>query len=93
MREAESGEAALEIAMATPTPFDLLLTDLIMPGTSGRALFDEIVARRPGTRVLFMSGYAEDALSTEDSAVGPQQLLQKPFSAQTLVDRVDTALR
>ncbi len=91
--EAQSGDLALEIATKSGTPFDLLLTDLIMPGTSGGVLFDQIASRCPDTRVLYMSGYAEDALGTGEGTVSPQRLLHKPFSAHTLIERVDAALR
>lgn len=67
---------------------DLLLTDIVMPGLSGRALAERLVAEHPRLRVVYMSGYfgADGPLEPDDL------FLQKPFSAGDLLDHVSRAL-
>jgi CheY-like chemotaxis protein len=82
---AESGSAAILMARANE-PADLLLTDVIMPGMSGKALADEL-----GMPVVFMSGYTDQILAKEhlDSSV---RLLHKPFRPEELLREVGEAL-
>ena len=56
-------KAALELINENPEPIDLLLTDVIMPGMSGRELADIVCKLRPGIKVLFMSGYTNDLIA------------------------------
>jgi len=70
---------------ASMQTFDLLLTDVEMPGTRGPALADELKARQPSLRVLFLSGS-----EPEDSLSGP--LLQKPCKSEELIEAVGKAL-
>jgi len=82
--EAESGEMALEISEACADRIDLLLTDVIMPGMNGRELADRFAARRPRTKVIFMSGYT-DRIMSEDGLLDPSvNFLQKPFNPDEL---------
>ena len=71
---------------------DLLLTDVVMPGESGRALADELVARRPGLRVLYMSGYTNDEILRRGLSQPGVVFLEKPFTAARLAHAVRTAL-
>ncbi|MDP2332707.1 MAG: ATP-binding protein [Reyranella sp.] len=88
--QASDGTAGLAAFAAAPQPYDLLLTDLVMPGTlNGRALADEVVRRWPRTKVVFVSGYAQAMLSG-DHAPGP--LLSKPFRKRDLALVVRQAL-
>jgi CheY-like chemotaxis protein len=73
-------------------PLDLLLTDVVMPGRSGRELADELRVQRPGVPVLFMSGYTEDAVVQRGVHGGQMQLLQKPFTPSSLLAAVAKAL-
>jgi CheY-like chemotaxis protein len=86
--DAESGHTALELASMHAGPIDLLMTDVVMPGISGRELADRVVQVRPGIKVLFMSGYTDQAVVhhgiLEDDAV----LLQKPFTLATLASKL-----
>ena len=64
--EAADGSAALGKLEAAARPYDLLLTDVIMPGPmNGKALADEVARRWPGTKIVFMSGYTENAIIHE----------------------------
>jgi PAS domain S-box-containing protein len=87
--EAENGEKALEW---DGEGVDLLITDVIMPGISGTELAQRFLKRRPGIRVLFISGYTDDEIS-QHGLLGENVLfLQKPFSPQTLVETVHKIL-
>ena len=86
---AASGEEALAVARAhSGNPIPLLITDLVMPGMGGRALAEHFLALHPQGRVLYMSGYAGDALVRRGMSVSEAQFLQKPFSADALVRKV-----
>jgi CheY-like chemotaxis protein len=87
---AESGPAALARAGTETRPIDLLLTDLVMPGMSGAALARSLAAKRPGLKILFMSGYPHDVLAESPSP--PPPLLRKPFTEADLVRQVREAL-
>jgi PAS domain S-box-containing protein len=83
--EAESPEAALTLAEQHSAAIQLLLTDVVLPRMGGRQLADQLCAQRPGTKVLFMSGYTSDSTlrhGVVDSAV---DLLQKPFTRASLL--------
>ena len=90
--EARSGEEAVAIAQAHAGRIDLLLTDVVMPGMNGRELHRRIAALRPGTRVLYMSGYTGDVLSRAGLAEEDVPLVAKPFTAEALARRVRAAL-
>jgi two-component system, cell cycle sensor histidine kinase and response regulator CckA len=83
-----------EQAMLTPWAqggrIDLLLTDVVMPGLPGTDLADALRARQPGLRVLYMSGYFDEA--SIHGSVPRDALLNKPFTANTLLSRVRNAL-
>ncbi|MCM2333710.1 MAG: response regulator, partial [Anaeromyxobacteraceae bacterium] len=83
-----SGEEALERADAHAGPIDLLVTDVVMPGMNGRQLQEGLLARRPGVRVVFMSGYpALPGTQEEIVAGGPGAVLAKPFPREELLAR------
>ena len=86
---AAAAEEALSTADAHAGAIDLLLTDAILPGKSGIELVAEMTSRRPGLRVLIMSGYTEDTLSMDTTGV---VLLQKPFTPRELRSRIREAL-
>jgi DNA-binding NtrC family response regulator len=70
----------------------LLLTDLIMPGVSGREIAKQVSSWRPDVKVLFMSGYTDDALIHSHSFDESFAFLQKPFSAVTLAAKIREVL-
>ena len=89
---AENGWTALTILDDHPGPLHLLLTDVIMPGMNGKELYDQISARLPGLRVLYMSGYAEDVIAHQGVLEEGVQFIQKPFSVQSLATKVRAVL-
>jgi two-component system cell cycle sensor histidine kinase/response regulator CckA len=90
---AAGGAEALAIAEKYPGPVDLLLTDVVMPGMSGRDLARRLAERRPETKVVFMSGYTDDAIVHHGVLSPGTLLLGKPFTPATLGRRVREALR
>ena len=88
--EAANATEALSRAAAHDGPIALLLSDVVLPGSSGPSLAAALHDARPGTRVVFMSGYAGDAL--QHACRGGATVLPKPFSAAGLVAAVDRAL-
>ena len=72
-------------------PIHLLLTDVVMPGLRGHEVAEQVVSSRPGIKVLYMSGYADEALLGAAAIAGPA-LIEKPFAVDTLARRVREAL-
>ncbi len=70
----------------------MLLTDVVMPGMSGRELAAQVCARFPGIRVLFMSGYSDNVITTEGMLEKGLAFLQKPFSPSALIQKVHEVL-
>jgi PAS domain S-box-containing protein len=82
--EASEGKTALELASQCDGPIHLLLTDVVMPGMSGRELAERLTSTRPGVKVLYMSGYTDDAV-VRHGVLGPGiAYLQKPFTPESL---------
>jgi two-component system, cell cycle sensor histidine kinase and response regulator CckA len=90
--EAEHAEAAADISEAYQGTIDLLLTDVVMPGRNGRELAEQVVRRRPSIRVLFMSGYSNDAVLMRGVHATGAQFIQKPFTIQELSAKVRDVL-
>jgi PAS domain S-box-containing protein len=86
------GAAALDALADLGVTIDLLITDLVMPGPNGIEVARQIRRDRPGLPVLLMSGYAADALRAERIGESSLDLLEKPFSAAELLDRVAAVL-
>jgi PAS domain S-box-containing protein len=88
---AGSGEEAL--ALAGREAFDLLLSNIKLPGIQGGDLARTLVARHPGLRVILMSGYTEDAAVRAEASSGRVRFLQKPFSMDAVAAEVAAALQ
>jgi PAS domain S-box-containing protein len=82
---AAGGDQALGIARNHPGPIDLLLTDVMMPDMFGNEVADRIQAIRPGTPVLFMSGYAQPVLTENGTLQDGVVIIEKPFTSQELL--------
>ncbi len=89
--EAAHGEEALRLAGQYAGPIHLLLTDLVMPRMSGRALAERLLADRPGTAVVYMSGYAADVFEEGEVGAG-LYFLAKPMTPDRLLETVRQAL-
>jgi len=89
---AADAKAAIEVAKQYPDPIHLLLTDVIMPGLSGRELAHTVAAMRPEVKVLFMSGYSNDLIAQHGVLDPGTLLVEKPFTLRSLLSKVDTAL-
>ncbi|HEY3281953.1 MAG TPA: PAS domain S-box protein [Armatimonadota bacterium] len=89
---ARSGEEGLSLAHARADNIDLLLTDVVMPGITGRQLADQVSQQRPGLRVLFMSGYTENAILQHGVLGEGVAFLQKPFTPGVLLRKVREVL-
>jgi two-component system cell cycle sensor histidine kinase/response regulator CckA len=94
--EARSGEAALEIinsAAGNKQPIDLLITDVVMPRMDGPTLIKEVRSKQPNMKVIFISGYAEDAFRKRLDENADIHFLPKPFTLKQLAGKVKEVLR
>ena len=89
---ADSGEAALQTLDSRDGRVDLVLTDVMMPGIGGRELAARVRARHPGARILFSSGYAENAIAHHGVLADGVQFIAKPYSLQALTAKVRETL-
>ena len=85
---ADQGEEAVSVSRAHVGPIDLMVTDVVMPRMNGSELAGRLSLERPGLRVLFVSGYASEALDIRGSLEPGTEYLQKPFTPAVLLDRV-----
>jgi PAS domain S-box-containing protein len=90
--EAESPARAIELVRERRTRIDLLVTDVVMPRMSGPALAERLVAGCPRLKVLYITGYAEEAIQRQGALPAGGALLEKPFTSQQLADHVRRAL-
>jgi len=90
--EAANGAAALQTAAGHPGPIHLLLTDVVMPVLSGRQLADQLAKVRPDAKVLYASGYTDDAVVRHGVLEAGISYLQKPFTADSLARKVREVL-
>jgi CheY-like chemotaxis protein len=85
-------DEALALAAAHDGTIHLALTDVILPGASGRQMADALRAARPETRVLFMSGYTDDAISHHGIPEPGTHFMEKPFTSDALLRKVREVL-
>ncbi len=88
---AGSGPEALNL-VATAGPLDLVITDVVMPKMSGRAFAERMLQLRPGIKLLYISGYADDVLSHNGISMQGALYLQKPYTFNELASKIQTLL-
>ncbi|HUF35844.1 MAG TPA: PAS domain S-box protein [Gemmatimonadales bacterium] len=89
---AADGTAALDLAGRHEGVIDLLMTDVVMPGMGGRELAERLLALRPATRVLYITGYTEDTVVRHGLVRSGLSFLEKPFRPDVLLARVRQVL-
>jgi two-component system, cell cycle sensor histidine kinase and response regulator CckA len=89
---AGSGEEALDVAARSGVNFDLLLTDVVMPGMNGRALAEQLLPRQPAMRVLYMSGYTDSFIAGHGVLEPGTYLVHKPFTEEELIGKAREVL-
>jgi len=89
---ADSGAQAIELAEKSSREIHLLLTDVVMPGMSGRELADALAVRRPGMKVLYSSGYTDDAVVRQGVLQPGIAFIQKPYRPKALARKVREVL-
>jgi len=90
--QAKNGEAALKTSTAFEGPIDVLLTDVIMPGMNGKELAGAFLLKRPGAKVVFMSGYTADAIAHRCIMEKETAFIQKPLTLYKLAAKVREVL-
>ena len=89
---AANGGEALLLCRRHEGPIDLLISDIVMPGMSGKELADEVVALRPGVKALFMSGYTSNGIVHDGQLDEGTPFLQKPFNSAALAAKIRQVL-
>jgi DNA-binding NtrC family response regulator len=89
---AADGDQGLEVLRRSPEKIHLLLSDVVLPGMKGETLAQYAVQIRPGIKVLFASGYTGDMVAYHKLVNRPVPLLQKPFTARALGEKVREVL-
>lgn len=82
----------MELAAKKETRIDLLITDVVMPGMSGRDLRERVRQARPGIKCLFMSGYPAEEIAHRGVLEAGVRFIQKPFTLDALARRVRESL-
>jgi signal transduction histidine kinase len=86
--EASHGAEAIKICENNPGPIHLLMTDVVMPGMGGRQLAETLLSRQPDMKVLYLSGYTDDAVVRHGVLEAGANFLQKPFTPGSLAQKV-----
>jgi FixJ family two-component response regulator len=89
---AEESREALPLARAHPGPIHILVTDVVMPGMGGREVAEALTLERPEIRVLYISGYTDEAIGRHNVLEPGVFFLQKPFSTDALLRKVREVL-
>jgi CheY-like chemotaxis protein len=90
--QAANGEEALRVYRSQAGPIDLLLADVVMPKLDGRQLYDQLGAMQPGLKVLFTSGYTDDAVLRHGVLESTTNFIAKPFTYSALAASVRRTL-
>ena len=90
--EAQNGEEAIVVAQQHPGDIHLMITDVVMPRMGGAKLAEQLASVRPGMKVLFVSGYAENTVARQGPIDVAHNFLQKPFGLKQLARKVREVL-
>ena len=90
--DAASGDRALQVAQSYGVSIRLLITDVVMPGMCGRELAERLLAEQPGLRVIYVSGYTDDAVVRHGIESDRVHFVPKPYPPAALVARVREVL-
>jgi two-component system cell cycle sensor histidine kinase/response regulator CckA len=90
--EARNGREAWGVCERHPGPIHLLITDVVMPDMGGREVAERLTAGQPGLRVLYLSGYTDDAVVRHGVLEAEVAFLQKPFTPAALANKVREVL-
>jgi PAS domain S-box-containing protein len=90
--EASSGTEAIGLCEKHPDPIQMVVTDVVMPGLSGRETYEQLARLRPGLKVLYMSGYTQGAIVHRGVLEPGTAFVQKPFSVPIFLERVRAVL-
>jgi CheY-like chemotaxis protein len=91
--EASKPTDALALSAATKETVDVVLTDVIMPGMSGREMEARLLSARPGTPILYMSGYTDEAIDQHGVLDADAHFIQKPFTTPALLEKLRSVVR
>ena len=89
---AANGQAGLDLFNRHADQIGVVLLDVIMPGISGEQVSRDILARRPDVRIILSSGYSEETTRQECDSKHNVEFLQKPYTADTLLNKITTAI-
>ena len=92
VKTAADGSEALDLLTREEGAFDLLLTDVVMPGMNGRILAEQLSPRQPGMKILYMSGYTDSFIAGHGVLDPRTLLLHKPFTEEVLLRKVREVL-
>ncbi len=81
-------EEAFRVLASSPEPVDLLITDVVLPGASGKIIADDLVRKQPHVKVIFMSGYTDNAIVHHNVLDKEVNFLSKPFPPEVLLRKV-----
>lgn len=90
--EAGDGQDAIRVAAEHPGPIHLLLTDVVMPGMNGQALAERLKSIRPETKVLYVSGYTDEAIFRQGVRPEANNFLHKPYTKDGLISKLQQVL-
>ena len=90
--DATCAEEVLEFIERSERKFDLLLTDMVMPGMNGRDLARSVKDKYPETKVIFMSGYTSDMVANQGVLQAGKIFIQKPLSPMSLAGKIRQVL-
>jgi PAS domain S-box-containing protein len=91
--ESESVEDAIQKAATHKAPIQLVLTDVVMPRMKGPEVFSKVSVHHPEAKVLYMSGYTDDIIARQDIIQKGIHFIQKPFTVDSLLEKIDQVLK